>query len=814
MRILGFLAVCCLVACDCGGGSGDACATSADCPAGQRCTDGRCEGIGTDASTDARMTIDTDGVDTGGCETVCGAACCGAGEVCVADVCRDDLGPCATNDDCSDDSHCVDGRCIPFDDGESDDECNRVIVAGLFQPTVQCEFVEAPAGDPFPAHLHVLSTPLVADLAAGRDPDGAPQPSIVAVFDDGVDGSSELPTGVIRILDGRTCVQQAELGSLQLTSHSSPPAIADLNGDRRPEIIAFQAGGGLVAFTFDMTAGAWTVMWRSTAGGAPSSPTGSGWAGPSVADLDDDGIPEVMRSGIVYDNNGVLLDGALGNMAGGGGTGVFSVVADVDGDGRVEQIQGDNVWEWDPGLSQWVLSFTTGQAGGHTAIADFGDYPGAMAWPPETPEVVVVSAGAARVQTLDGTIVFGPVAIPGGGIGGPPTIADFDGDGRPELSSAGATSYAVFDLDCTATPIGTCASGRTDGLLWSQTSQDASSNRTGSSVFDFEGDGRAEVVYGDECFLRVYDGPSGDVVFSQFRSSCTWYENPVVADVDGDFNAEIVIGNNFNCGSASAGVPCSHIEPGGIDPLHAGLRCGEGIDCISGSCVEGLCRCTDTAECCPGGDCFASGFVCAAPPAGTAGAGNTCRASHPRGALGIRVYSDAADRWVGSRTIWNQHAYHVTNISEDGTVPRTSAAELNWSTEGLNNFRANVQGVGRPGDAPDATARTTPVRCAVDGTATLETRVCNRGTEPIGAGMSVGFYEVDVTEETLICRATTTTVLSPGDCEEVSCVWDTPPTMRPGTDVVVVADDLAENGECFEENNRATMPGVVCGTIE
>ncbi len=41
-----------------------------------------------------------------------------------------------------------------------------------------------------------------------------------------------------------TDMQQAELGSLQLTSHSSPPAIADLNGDRRPEIIAFQAGGG------------------------------------------------------------------------------------------------------------------------------------------------------------------------------------------------------------------------------------------------------------------------------------------------------------------------------------------------------------------------------------------------------------------------------------------------------------------------------------------------------------------------------------------------------------------------------------------
>src|SRR5690606_15544222 len=139
-------------------------------------------------------------------------------------------------------------------------------------------------------------------------------------------------------------------------------------------------------------------------------------------------------------------------------------------------------------------------------------------------------------------------------------------------------------LDCTDAPVAECASGRTDGILWFQRSQDQSSNVTGSSVFDFEGDGRAEVVYGDECFLRVYDGRSGDVIFSQSRSSCTWYENPVIADLDGDFNAEIVIGNNFNCGSASSGISCAGfgLGPRQTDPLFAGLRCAEASDCLSG----------------------------------------------------------------------------------------------------------------------------------------------------------------------------------------------------------------------------------------
>ena len=73
-------------------------------------------------------------------------------------------------------------------------------------------------------------------------------------------------------------------------------------------------------------------------------------------------------------------------------------------------------------------------------------------------------------------------------------------------------------------------------IAWARSTQDISSNITGSSAFDFEADGVTEVVYGDECFTRVYNGLTGDVLFSQYRSSCTWYENPLIADVD-DFDA-------------------------------------------------------------------------------------------------------------------------------------------------------------------------------------------------------------------------------------------------------------------------------------
>ena len=799
------LALVLVVACDCGDPPvDDSCTTSADCDGSDICVDRRCI---------AR--VQPDGA-TPDC-TPCGAECCAPGLTCSAGECVVERAPCTGADDCQDDTRCdaTLGACVPWGDGAGDPTCSQVIVPGTFAPTVQCELSDAPAGDPFPEHMHVLSTPMVVDFQrTGTDPDTPSRPSIVAVFDDGVDGGSEQPTGVIRILDGRTCQQTAELGSLQMVSHSSPPAVADLNGDRRPEIVAFKAGGGLVAFTAD-AAGTWSVLWRSTLpDGSPSEPTGGGWAGPSIADLDDDGVPEVMRQGLVYSNEGVLLDESL-NLS--YGSGLFAVVADVDGDGLIEHVQGNGVWEWRDGT--WVPESwsTGGTAAGHVALADFGAFAGSNDWAATTPEVAVVSSGTVRVQTLDGTLIFGPVAIPGGGNGGAPTIADFDGDGLPEVSTAGAVNYIVVDPDCGDARDGACASDSTDGILWAQPSQDQSSNVTGSSVFDFEADGRAEVVYGDECFLRVYDGETGDVVFSQFRTSCTWYENPVIADVDGDFNAEIVIGNNFNCSPAGTtdGRPCDGLGPRQTDPLHAGLRCDDPGDCPSGACDAGFCRCTLDSECCVGPGCDSAGYVCEVPPSGTPGTGNTCRASHPRGTRGIRVYGDSADRWVNSRSIWNQHAYHVTNVDPFGTVPRSSEAELNWLDPELNDFRKNVQGDAIPGAAPDVTIRTALPGCSSDGTtATLRAEVCNRGSQPVGDGLSVGFYAGEPANETRICRALTETILGVGRCAVVECVWADPPLADPGVDVTVVADDDAANGECEEGNNRSTLEGVICLPVE
>jgi hypothetical protein len=53
----------------------------------------------------------------------------------------------------------------------------------------------------------------------------------------------------------------------------------------------------------------------------------------------------------------------------------------------------------------------------------------------------------------------------------------------------------------------------------------------------------------------------------------------------------------------------------------------------------------------------------------------------------VQVIRDVEERWIQARRIWNQHAYHVTNVREDGTIPQN--AKKSW--EQLNTFRTNAQ---------------------------------------------------------------------------------------------------------------------------
>ena len=810
----------CLAGCTSGEVGNQSCSGPGDCPAGQTCQNGACVAL-----TEGGLPFPDGGSEAGTCSSgvSCGGACCASGEICLYNTCAEDRS-CQSDKDCIDDTYCDNGKCVPWGVGPKGDRnqaCTYLVPIGLFSPATQCSWTGPPSGDAHPSHKNVLGTPTVADFDFDGDAK-VRKPSIVFVSYDGEDGGGEASRcdsgyhGVIRVIDGETCTQLFNVDMAQVRA-SSPLALGDIDLDGRPDIVAARCGGGLVAFGYDAAAKAFKLLWTSS----PSDTGGTVgmWDGPSIYDLDDDGKPEILMGGTVWSSTGQLVDGALGLLT--YSAGFIPVAADLDGDGKVELVNGASVWTWQS--SKWSLVKSTTLGAGQVAVADFGTY-GADPTKDDRSkldgiaEIAVVSSGTVRVQTADGRVVFGPITIPAGGTGGPPTIGDFDKDGRAEVAAAASDSYSVFDPDCGGTPLkATCDSLTTTGILWSKVSQDHSSNVTGSSIFDFEGDGAAEAVYADECFTRVYDGKTGEVLYSRWRTSCTWYENPIVADVDGDFNSELVVPSNTNCQIDTACTSNTnhdkHPTTGKtLDPLFKGLRCKADADCPGGTCDSGFCRCTADADC--GGD----GFVCGPAVSGTPGTGQVCRAAFGGDVGGILVYRDVLDRWVSSRMIWNQHAYSVTHINEDGTVPKTSAWKQNWKQSGLNNFRQNIQGDLDPTSTPDLTAKkNTTLTCDKEGNMTLKVKLCNRGTQPVAAGVPVTFYNGAPASGKVICTAKSTAQLDPGQCEDLTCLWNGAPVGSP-TDVYAVADDdgTGKGGttECEEENNTTLIKGVSCADLQ
>ncbi|BCE00325.1 choice-of-anchor A family protein [Marinicellulosiphila megalodicopiae] len=317
----------------------------------------------------------------------------------------------------------------------------------------------------------------------------------------------------IRIVDGATGVEHLVL-NLPISMLSSP-AVGDLNRDGIPEFVAvskYRESLMLISNTGE-------IIWQSNIPNLYTRHTPRD--GINLADLDHDGISEIILGDLVYDFDGNLLWNGVNDFGGELDYGIVSVVEDIDLDGEYEIIAGRSVYNSDGSLKWHASSIPSS---GINAVANFDN--------DDEAEIVLVANSKVYLLDTDGTIIWGPISLPGGGVGGPPTIADVDGDGVPEIAVAGAKNYVVFNS--------------LGDVLWKHDTIDSSSFRTGSSFFDFEGDGKSEVLYADEYNFYIFEGATGDVIYEQAKRTGTVLEYPVVADVDNDGHAEIVLGENSN----------------------------------------------------------------------------------------------------------------------------------------------------------------------------------------------------------------------------------------------------------------------------
>jgi hypothetical protein len=584
--------------------------------------------------------------------------------------------------------------------------CRFTRSSGQFRPVVKYSW-----GNPVaPYTSDVMMAPIVTQLD-DDDCDGRitsqDRPDIVVVtFESGAYTS----LGTVRALSVKNGQLQQKWEHAGVISAMSQLASGNIDGLPGNEVVGCGTTGPYALNGVDGT-----TLWAATANGCGSI---------SLADLDGDGHVEVVTESQILDGRTGAVIRALPFSAN-------DTVADVDGDGVQDIVSAGKVSRADG----TVLAQVAGPAG-FVAIGDLNV--------DGKPEIVSVNSSTHTLavwsydptQPMNARLVrsgidinqmLSPSLCPAGsagntGGGGPPTIGDFNADGFPDVAFAGGVGYAVFDgkklMD------GTPAD---QTLLWIRQTQDCSSAATGSTLFDFDGDGHVEAVYGDEVNLHVYDSATGVEKFTTCNTSGTLIEYPLVADIDNDGQADLIVVSNAYA-----------------------------FDCVGQPGVR-----------------------------------------HS----GVRVFSSMDDDWVVTRRVWNQHAYSVTNIEEDGRIPLNPAR--NWTVPGLNNFRQNKQ-PGLEFAAADAVVAMSG-SCSPAGV-TYQVVVSNVGEASMPAGVKVELVVEPLTTARLLTTLTTTRSLGPTQAERFVFTTTEDVAAKP-----VIARILATGlRQCRTDNDTSDPPTVGC----
>ncbi len=462
--------------------------------------------------------------------------------------------------------------------------CLQEAAAPTFEPSIEWSWNGE--GD----EVDVFSTALVANLTDDDDNGridlcDTPDVLVIAAERAVVSLRTESPVGHLYVLDGAEGTSRARFDTPVRPTYT--PAIGDLDRDGVPDIVAVAPAATpdvapfssrVVAFAADGT-----VRWTG------EETFDTAWAGAvALADLDGDEDVEIMVSNRVLDHDGRTRFVAT-EVEARGPSDVLPFAVDLDGDEDLEVLWGTAAYHHDGTPVFAHLPEVLGS--GYPHVVQLDDDP--------APEILVTTEDGVALLEADGTIRFVNSRIDEVAAMGwrrPAAIHDFSQDGLPEIAMSAGDEFVVFTIDL--------ANNRV-AERWTAPIFDPGGAAAGTA-FDFLGDAGAEAMYADRTELFIYD-ELGAVVLQAARASETVHEYPVVADVDNDGSAEIVVVSNSGASATEA-------------------------------------------------------------PA-------------------VRVFGEANSRWVQARRIWNQHAYHVTNVLEDATIPFPQRSV--WLR--LNTFRTNAQ---------------------------------------------------------------------------------------------------------------------------
>jgi hypothetical protein len=401
-----------------------------------------------------------------------------------------------------------------------------------------------------------------------------------------------------------------------------------------------------------------------------------GVSGVAIGDLDADGVPEIVAANgpttiVAMDNTGAAKWTAYLPYSGLYDF-LYPSIADLDGDGIAEVIAGRTI------LDAWGNQLGTGTLGvgavpnqSSSSLVE-GAVPVAVDLDGDGLLEVVTGNAAYRI---DGSVLYSN-SLPDGC----PAVADFDLDGEPEIVMvSGAT---VYTLESDLTPTG-----------WSATF--AGTNYLGPpAADDLDGDGQPEFVVVGASEMRAYHW-DGTLLWTAPVQDQTGAAGPVLFDFEGDGYPEVVYADE------------------------------QWVRMLNG--LDGTIKLLSDDHASYTG--FETPIVADVDNDGEV----EIAMLHGLGADGLTIFGDASHSWPPGRQVWNQHAYSLTNVNDDLSIPASQAP--NWAT--YNNFRSGDSG--RPPSTWDDAQAEIVDECLDECPSKLWllVRVLNAGSYEIPAGLGV-----------------------------------------------------------------------------
>lgn len=324
-------------------------------------------------------------------------------------------------------------------------------------------------------------------------------------------------------------------------------AIANLNNDNCGEI--FFTGyetDGVYLFAYDCQL---NFLWKSSQK-VLDDPVNFG-----LADFDGDGLVELYVKDEIFDaHTGVrIVKSSATTTADYRKINGGPVAVDIVGDGRLELIVGLSIYQVNLGtrgadagsltLLQKRNEYFIRYIFNATSVADYNQdgfldiiASGSTVDHGKNTTIFYWDVQNNVLKTYIDVTAYGPNGWGNGT--GRVNIADLDGDGN--LNASYVSGKYLYALD------------ENLQLLWRVNINEETSGWTGCTLFDFNGDGKSEIVYRDEQFLYIIDGTNGSVYSQQSCISRTNREYPIVADVDADGSTELCVTCGFNDANAWA----------------------------------------------------------------------------------------------------------------------------------------------------------------------------------------------------------------------------------------------------------------------